>query len=312
MLDMIREISSQLIVLGAIGMLSLGGCGDASYTSMDTAMPQAAMDFGAAGDVEESAEIANAEFDAESGSDMPASSDAALETNRQLIYVADVRLVVEDFSTLEGKQGISQLIEKHGGHAADMSIDRNQGRARSGQWRARIPVKNYRAFLDDLKELGVPEHFRETTEDVTAQYVDLDARIRNKKQLETRILELLGRTVGKVSDLIEVERELGRVRGEIERMESMFRSLKSRIQMTTVTINAREERGYEPPQAPSFGSRISKAWSDSIYGLGEGLKNLLIGLVSVIPWLVLWVPAGGVLWLLWRRWRRWRRRRRDG
>ncbi|MEC9004064.1 MAG: DUF4349 domain-containing protein [Planctomycetota bacterium] len=306
---MIREISSQLIVLGAIGMLSLGGCGDASYTSMDTAMPQAAMDFGAAGDVEESAEIANAEFDAESGSDMPASSDAALETNRQLIYVADVRLVVEDFSTLEGKQGISQLIEKHGGHAADMSIDRNQGRARSGQWRARIPVKNYRAFLDDLKELGVPEHFRETTEDVTAQYVDLDARIRNKKQLETRILELLGRTVGKVSDLIEVERELGRVRGEIERMESMFRSLKSRIQMTTVTINAREERGYEPPQAPSFGSRISKAWSDSIYGLGEGLKNLLIGLVSVIPWLVLWVPAGGVLWLLWRRWRR---RRRDG
>ncbi len=304
-----RTIPNWMMVLGAVSLLSLGGCGSASDMSMESAMPQAAMDFAVGGDVEESAETANAEFDTESGSDMPASSDAALETNRQLIYVADVRLVVEDFSTLEGKQGISQLIEKHGGHAADMSIDRNQGRARSGQWRARIPVKNYRTFLDDLKELGVPEHFRETTEDVTAQYVDLDARIRNKKQLETRILELLGRTVGKVSDLIEVERELGRVRGEIERMESMFRSLKSRIQMTTVTINAREERGYEPPQAPSFGSRISKAWSDSIYGLGEGLKNLLIGLVSVIPWLVLWVPAGGVVWWLWRRWRR---RRRDG
>ena len=306
---MIREISSQVIVLGAIGMLALGGCGSSVSTDTQMAMPEAAMGFAEEGDLQESAEIANAEFDDESGSDMPGSSDAALETNRQLIYVADVRLVVEDFSALEGKQGVSQLIEKYGGHAADMSIDRNQGRARSGQWRARIPVKNYRAFLEDLKELGVPEHFRETTEDVTAQYVDLDARIRNKKQLETRILELLGRTVGKVSDLIEVERELGRVRGEIERMESMFRSLKSRIQMTTVTINAREERGYEPPQAPSFGSRISKAWSDSIYGLGEGLKNLLIGLVSVIPWLVLWVPAGGVLWWLWRRWRR---RRSDG
>lgn len=301
-----RVISNWMMVLGVVSLLSLGGC-DASYTSTESAMPQVAMDFAVGGDVEESAETANAEFDTESGSDMPASSDAALETNRQLIYVADVRLVVEDFSALEGKQGISQLIEKYGGHAADMSIDRNQGRARSGQWRARIPVKNYRAFLEDLKELGVPEHFRETTEDVTAQYVDLDARIRNKKQLEERILELLGRTVGKVADLIEVERELGRVRGEIERMESMFRSLKSRIQMTTVTINAREERGYEPPQAPSFGSRISKAWSDSIYGLGEGFKNLLIGLVGAIPWLVLWVPAGGVVWLLWRRWRRGRR-----
>ena len=185
-----------------------------------------------------------------------------------------------------------------------MSIDRNQGRARSGQWRARIPVKNYRAFLEDLKELGVPEHFRETTEDVTAQYVDLDARIRNKQQLEERILELLGRTVGKVADLIEVERELGRVRGEIERMESMFRSLKSRIQMTTVTINAREERGYEPPQTPSFTSRITKSWSNSIYGIGEGAKNLLIGLVGVIPWLVLLVPVAWLLRVLWRRWRR--------
>ena len=160
---MIREISSQVIVLGAIGMLALGGCGSSVSTDTQMAMPEAAMGFAEEGDLQESAEIANAEFDDESGRDMPGSSDAALETNRQLIYVADVRLVVEDFSALEGKQGVSQLIEKYGGHAADMSIDRNQGRARSGQWRARIPVKNYRAFLEDLKELGVPEHFRETT-----------------------------------------------------------------------------------------------------------------------------------------------------
>ena len=229
--------------------------------------------------------------------------DAALETERQLIYVADVRLVVEDFAAVAGKNGISQLVEKYGGHTADLTIDRNQGRARSGQWRARIPVKNYRIFLDEVRELGIPEHFRETTEDVTAQYVDLDARIRNKKRLEDRILALLERSAGKINELIEVERELGRVRGEIERMESMFRSLQSRIKMTTVTINAREERGYEPPQAPSFGSRIGKAWSNSIYGIGEGVKNLVIGLVGFIPWLVLIIPAGFLVRFGWRRWR---------
>ena len=229
--------------------------------------------------------------------------DAALETERQLIYVADVRLVVDDFSAVAGKNGISQLVEKYGGHTADLTIDRNQGRARSGQWRARIPVKNYRVFLDEVRELGIPEHFRETTEDVTAQYVDLDARIRNKKRLEERILTLLDRSAGKINELIEVERELGRVRGEIEQMQSMFRSLQSRIKMTTVTINAREERGYEPPQAPSFGSRIGKAWSNSLYGIGEGAKNLLIGLVGLIPWLVLIIPAAFLVRLGWRRWR---------
>ena len=230
--------------------------------------------------------------------------DAALETERQLIYVADVRLVVDDFAAVEGKSGISQLIEKYGGHTADLSIDRNQGRARSGQWKARIPVKNYRIFLDELRELGIPEHFRETTEDVTAQYVDLDARIRNKKRLEERILTLLDRSAGKINELIEVERELGRVRGEIEQMQSMFRSLQSRIKMTTVTINAREERGYEPPQAPSFGSRIGKAWSNSLYGISEGLKNLMIGLVGIIPWLVLIIPTVLLVRFGWRRWRR--------
>jgi len=229
------------------------------------------------------------------------SPDAALETDRQLIYVADVRLVVSDFAAVEGKNGISQLIEKYGGHTADLTIDRDQGQARSGQWKARIPVKNYRVFLEELREIGVPEHFRETTEDVTAQYVDLDARIRNKKRLEERILTLLDRSAGKINELIEVERELGRVRGEIEQMQSMFRSLQSRIKMTTVTINAREERGYEPPQAPSFGSRLGKAWSNSLYGIGEGIKNLIVGLVGLIPWLVVILPALMLLRFAWRR-----------
>ena len=162
-------------------------------------------------------------------------------------------------------------------------------------------MKNYRIFLDELRELGVPEHFRETTEDVTAQYVDLDARIRNKQRLEERILTLLDRSAGKINELIEVERELGRVRGEIEQMQSMFRSLQSRIKMTTVTINAREERGYEPPQAPSFGSRIGKAWTNSLYGIGEGIKNLIIGLVGFIPWLIVIVPAFLLARFAWRR-----------
>ena len=116
-------------------------------------------------------------------------------------------------------------------------------------------------------------------------------------------MTLLDRSAGKINELIEVERELGRVRGEIEQMESMFRSLQSRIKMTTVTINAREERGYEPPQAPSFGNRIGKARSNSLYGIGEGVKNLLIGLVGLIPWLVLIIPTFLLVRMGWRRWR---------
>ena len=303
-------LKSRLVMCAAIVCL-LGGCG--SELAMSTADYQAdtsspAVDFSVD---ETSDDVGPGDAPFQADSDVPSNSDAALETARQLIYVADVRLVVEDFSKLEGENGITQLIEKYGGHAADVSIEQNTGRARSGQWTARIPIKNYRTFLKEIKDLGFPEHFSETTEDVTAQYIDLDARIRTKKQLEERILQLLDRDVGKISDLIEVERELGRVRGEIERMESMFRTLKSRIKMTTVTINAREERNYIPPQTPSLGNRTEKAWSNSILAIKEGSKNLLVFLVALAPWLIVLIAMGlllllffFVLFMLVRRWRR--------
>ncbi|MAV35581.1 MAG: hypothetical protein CMJ59_08985 [Planctomycetaceae bacterium] len=301
---MSRVTSRLRLVLGAAIVAVIGGCGSSGYLAEEYGGGVAVNSMpleGAGG--EASVDVVDTETSVTSDSEVVESPDAALETERQLIYVAEVRLVVEDFAALEGKNGLSQLIEKHGGHTADLSIDRNQGRARSGHWKARIPVKNYRIFLGALTELGVPEHFRETTEDVTAQYVDLDARIRNKKRLEERILQLLERSAGKINELIEVERELGRVRGEIERMDSMFRSLQSRIKMTTVTIDVREERDYEPPQAPSFGSRIGKAWTSSILAISVAAKNLLVGLVAVIPWLILAIPAGLLLRMIWRRWR---------
>lgn len=288
-----RRVTLMLSVLWVV--LLVGGCSSESLTdsagmepSSDFARSEMGQDVTASDD-----EVGQAD---NSDSDVPSEGDAALETTRQLIYVADIRLVVEDFSTVEGKSGISQLIEQYGGHAADVSIERDQGRARSGHWQARIPIKNYRTFLDKLQDLGYPEHLRETTEDVTAQYVDLDARIRNKQRLEERFLQLLDRSAGKINELIEVERELGRVRGEIERMQSMFRSLESRIKMTTVTINVREERNYEPPQAPSFSRRIGKAWETSISMIDETSKTLLVVLVGLIPWLL--VLAAFLLFLV--------------
>ena len=212
-------------------------------------------------------------------------------TERRIVYEAQMTLVVDDLPKTEKE--LTSLVQEQGGYFADASVDRQQGERLSGRWQVRIPVAQFEAFLDAVSKLGVPEVRRQTAQDVTEEFVDLKARIANKKRLEDRIVELLDTNDGKIKDVIEVERELARVRSEIEQMEGRLRYLTDRTEMTTVTITAREERDYVPPKAPTFGSRISGAWSGSLLALRKFGENFVVAIVYLGPWLVI----GGVLFV---------------
>ena len=213
--------------------------------------------------------------------------------DRKIIYVADVNLVVEDFASTERE--VPKLVRQFDGYLAEVSIDRSQGDHRSGQWVARIPVDQFDPFLESLDKLGVPESRHQSAQDVTEEYVDLQARITNKKRLEERILQLLEERSGKISDIIEVERELARVREEVERMEGRLRYLHNRTSLTTVTIKAREERDYVPAQAPSFTARVAQTWNGSLLTLRRFGEFSAISLVLLTPWLIWLIPA---VWML--------------
>ena len=233
--------------------------------------------------------------------------NGTLETEeRKIIYTAKIQLVVDQFDGLEGK--VQKTIKQFKGYLASVELNRMQGEHRVGNWTARIPVKNFEGFLEAVVELGVPTSQNQDSQDVTEEFVDLAARVANQKKLETRILELLDRPDDKIQHVIEVERELARVREAIERMEGRLRFLSDNTEMTTVVISAREERDYQPPQAPTIGSRVSSAWSNSIdntqTALGNFLVNLVGGLIpilaAVIALLVFWF-AGGRRLLKWLR-----------
>jgi len=215
-------------------------------------------------------------------------ADPTSATKRKIIYVAQISLVVEDFARIEGE--IPQLVKQFNGYLADITVDRIQGAYRTGQWVVRIPVEKYDPFLAELEKLGIPEHLTQNAQDVTEEFVDLEARIATKKQLEKRILQLVEDREGKIKEVIEVERELARVREEIERMEGRLRYLANRTALTTVTINVREEKDYVPPQAPSFTSSIASAWTNSIEALTGFGKATVIAGVAFFPWLILVLP----------------------
>lgn len=106
---------------------------------------------------------------------------------------------------------------------------------------------------------------------------------------------------GKIKDVIEVERELGRVGEEIERMQGWLRYRSNRTELTTVTIAAREERDYVPPQAPTFTGRVATVWNGSIERLQKTGEQLAIAAVAVTPWRILIVPAACIARWQWKR-----------
>lgn len=224
--------------------------------------------------------------------ELPDANNQVAAIQRKIIFEAELRLVTSDFTKIE--QDVPRLVERFEGYLADASIDRTSGSARSGKWIARIPVIHFDEFLRTVEALGVPENHRQIAQDVTEEYVDLQARIDNKRRLESRILALLEERTGELKHVIEVEQELARVREEIERMEGRLRYLADRVAMTTVTIYAREQRDYVPPQTPTFTNRIATVWRDSWSLLRTVSEELTIMLVAATPWLLILVPVGGM------------------
>jgi hypothetical protein len=206
------------------------------------------------------------------------------EATRRIIYEAQVSLVVKKMAETEAE--IARLLKQFNGYVADASVDRRQGHELTGRWKVRVPAPQFDAFLEEVSKLGIAENRQQTAQDVTEEFVDLEAQITNKKRLEERIVALLQDASGKIKDVIEVERELARVRGEIEQMEGKLRYLTNRTDLTTVSITAREEENYVPPAAPTFVNRITQAWSSSLTALQTFGEKLVVATVAAAPWVV--------------------------
>jgi hypothetical protein len=200
-----------------------------------------------------------------------------------------------------------KLIETNKGYIAGSELTGNPGQPRSGHWTVRIPVPNFQPFLDAVTALGDVQRNRTDAQDVTDEYTDLEARIRNKQVLEDRLKEIAKARTEKMAELLEVERELSRVRGEIEQAQGRLQMLGKLSALTTVNVTIREVKDYvppSPPTAPGFGSEVERVWARSLEVLTGFGKSLALLAVALTPWLPVIAVLLAATWLLSRRlWR---------
>lgn len=219
---------------------------------------------------------------------------------RQIIYDADLRLVVEDFEGLP--EMIELLVDEAGGFVAQARLGGQSGSPRSGLWKVRLPIDKYNGFVENARKLGELESLAENSKDVTEQYYDLEARIRNKQKEEDRLLKHLEDTTGKLDEILTVEREISRVREELERMEGKLRVIQDLVALATVTLHVVEIKGYVPPQAPAFMVRVSRSFLGSWRALVKASESLAVAVAAASPWLAIFgLPVAAVVTIVRRR-----------
>ena len=172
---------------------------------------------------------------------------------------------------------------------AQLNTTGQKGSARNLSASLRVPSDQLAAAITELKKLGTVVQETQNGEEVTDQYVDLKARLDNARVTEQRLTDILRNRTGKVDDVLEVEREIARVRGEIERMDAQRKNLEKRVAYATVEIQVREDYKAEiEVTPPSTGTQLWNATVDGYHGVIETVLGLTLALLRYGPMLLFW------------------------
>ena len=193
---------------------------------------------------------------------------------------------------------LRRLVLRVGGFVADASVQSGRNQLRSATLQVKVPAARFDDLTEGLSPLGKVQFVNVGAQDVSEEFVDLTARVANGRRLEDRLVELLRTRTGKLQDVLQVERELARVREEIERMEGRLRFLKTRAQLSTLSVNL-----FEPapiiashPGEGVLAEAFKTAWRNFVGLLAAGIASLGI----VVPVVVF----GWGVWILAKRYRR--------
>jgi Domain of unknown function (DUF4349) len=184
------------------------------------------------------------------GKGNPAASGEAAPSpalaNRKLIRNATIDLEIASFEDAVVK--ISGFADQERGYVATSGSEKQANGKLKGQVVVKVLPENLDRFLQKIRAIGELKNQTIGTEDVTKRYFDTEARLKNAQVMEQRLIDMLKTKTGKVSDLLQVEKELGRVREEIEKMQGELKYWDSQVQFATVTISL-SEKDMEQPAA---------------------------------------------------------------
>jgi hypothetical protein len=288
-----------VLPLGLV-VVFLFGCADDKAPSKSASQPPASDKSGPIGvNPRRAPQAGDAQSAADAKSIGASATGSDKDIARKIIYNATVTLAVENFDPVPDE--INALAKRFGAYIARSQITGSAGSPRSGHWTLRVPSERFEEFLVSARRVGEVQDLKSDSQDITDEFYDIDARVRNKKQEETRLLDLLAKAAGRLDEVLNLEHELTRVRGDAEQLEGHLRVLGSLSAMGTAVLDVKEIKNYVPEKVATYATRVRGAWDDSVSALTSMGQSLSIAIVTAAPWAAIVLPPCLVIALIVRR-----------
>lgn len=281
-----------LLLLVLVGLWGCGNSDVASPENMMQAMPEASAGYADGARRAPGGDMVEAERAA--APPAPAAS-SPLPAPRKLIVTGGIGVEVEDFTAARAK--VEELVAAAGGYQTNSDADKQSNGGWRGSITVKIPPEKLSAFLAAVRALGEVKSENRRGDDVSMEYVDLTARLTTKRQLEGELLGLLHTSSPRLADKLEVERELARVREEIETVQGRLKYIDAMAALATITVTL-----FEPETvAPEDDSIIFDSFKTGIDGLLRSIGALIIFVMVAAPWLLALIVVIMVIRAWWRR-----------
>ncbi|HUU83824.1 MAG TPA: DUF4349 domain-containing protein [Phycisphaerae bacterium] len=201
----------------------------------------------------------------------PPSTRTPAQPQPKIIKTGELGVEVADYEAAVERIGV--IVTEHGAFVADGATQEETGGALMGRVVIRVLPERFDALFAALKAVGRVESENVKAADVTAEYVDIEARIESLRITEQRLQELVKSKsfIDKIESLLEVERELTRVRSQIEQFQGHIRVMADRIALSTITVTLREPARMVPSASMSVEVPVL---ADAADALAEALAGM--------------------------------------
>jgi len=200
------------------------------------------------------------------------------QDKRMIIRSGTMNLEVDKYDDTEGK--VKEIAARFNGYITNTSASLNASGKKQGTITIRVPSDKFDGLLTELSKTGKVMNQNITGQDVTAEYMDSEARLKTQRELESRLLQLLAEKTAKLTDVVEVETKLAAVRENIERTEGRMRYLKDQASYSTLAVSV-----YEPSML------TTSSGGGFFYELGQGFEKGLTGFTTVLRGIITFVIA---------------------
>jgi hypothetical protein len=221
--------------------------------------------------------------------------------DRKIIRNGDLAIELDDPDDAQRK--ISAIAESLGGFVVTSDSQHSESNGTKARLAVsmivRVPSLKFEEAMQRIRGVGSGARIlrdKRTGQDVTEEFIDLEARIRTKKALETQFMEIMKRAQ-KISDALEVQSQLAEVRGEIEQLEGRRRFLENQSSLSTITIQLQMPAPLVASAPSGFWHSVREALGDGLTGATEIVLGFIRLALLLLPILVVTVPPA---WLVWR------------